>query len=83
MALAVAKAESGLNTNAIHKNYNGTTDFGIFQVNSIHSQKVNGNLNSLFDPETNIRIAKQIRDGSGWGAWVAYRNKKYLLYLEK
>ena len=27
---------------------------------------------ALFDPETNIRIAKGIRDQQGWGAWSPF-----------
>ena len=81
IAHAVMMAESHGNKDAVHKNKNGSVDRGLMQVNSIHTKKVGGDLDSLFDPETNIRIAKQIYDGSGWGAWSTYKNGAYKKYL--
>ena len=81
MAYAVAKAESGLRTEAFHRNKNGSVDRGLMQVNSCHCPKVNGNCDRLFEAEENIRVAKIIRDGSGWNAWVIVQkglHKKYL-----
>lgn len=75
--LAIAKAESGLRADAINKNSNGTTDIGIFQINSIHgydSQK-------LRNIEFNIQCAKEILDKQGLTAWSVYNNKKYLEFF--
>lgn len=69
-ALAIMKCESGGNPKATNYNTNGTRDSGLFQINSVHAKKVNGDLDSLYDPKVNIRVAKQIHDASGWNAWV-------------
>lgn len=83
VAYAVMMAESGGRTNATNKNTNGSTDRGLFQINSIHTKKVNGNLESLYNVETNVNVAKRIYDGSGWNAWSAYKNGSYKKYLSK
>ena len=74
-ARAVAFAESRLNPNALGKNTNGTTDCGVFQINSIHGLK------DCQDPVKNIEYAKQLFDRSGWYPWVAWKTGKYLAYL--
>ena len=64
------------------KNWNGTRDYGTMQINSCHSDKVNGDLNALLDEETNIRVAKQIRDSwQGWNAWTVFNRGTYKKYL--
>ena len=71
-ALECAKAESGLRAGAINYNRNGSIDRGIFQVNSIHCGKIDGNCaDALFDVEKNIEMAKSIFDDRGWQAWYA------------
>ena len=65
-ALAIMRCESGGNPNA----HSPTADRGLMQINQVHSAKVGGNLNSLFDPHTNMRVARQVWDGAGWGAWT-------------
>lgn len=72
-ALAIMKCESGGRSDATGYNTNGSTDRGLFQINSIHSAKVGGDLSALYDPATNMRVAAQIRNGSGWGAWSCSR----------
>ena len=62
-------------------NRNGTKDWGIMQVNSCHSAMVGGNLQLLLDADTNVRIGKQIKDGSGWSAWTTFRSGAYKRYL--
>ena len=63
------------NSTAINYNRNGSVDTGVFQVNSIHCGKVGlahnreACIEELKKPEVNIRIAKQIYDGSGSRAW--------------
>lgn len=75
VAVAVAKAESQLNPQAVGKNRNGTTDCGVFQINSIHK------LENCTDPETNIRCAYEMFQKSGWTPWVAYKTGAYQKYL--
>jgi hypothetical protein len=74
-ALAVATAESHLRPDALGKNNNGTTDCGVFQINSIHG------LEDCKDPHKNIEYAKQLFDRAGWNPWVAWKTGRYLAYL--
>ena len=57
-ALAVAKAESNLNCNAFNVNTNGSVDFGIFQLNSVHLKKGGEwTLTNMSDCEKNVDLA--------------------------
>jgi len=78
IAIAVAKAESNLNPLALNtKNRNGSTDCGIFQINSIHKPtKI-----QCEDAEENIKLAHQIFLKSGFRAWSAYNNGAYNKFL--
>ena len=64
-ALRVMQAESGCNPNALSV----TSDRGLMQINWVHSAKVGGNLDVLYDPATNIRVAYQVYQGASWSAW--------------
>lgn len=75
-ARAIAMAESHLRPEAINKNVNGSTDCGVFQINSIHG------LEDCHDPVKNIEYAKKLFDRSGWSPWVAYKSGKYLAYMK-
>lgn len=86
---AICAAESGLTADAISKpNRNGTLDYGLCQVNSIHLWRVAGDYTRLLDAETNIRISKDIYDDrlswddDGFKAWTTYNHKKHLKYLK-
>jgi hypothetical protein len=75
VARAVAFGESRLNPNATNTNTNGTTDCGIFQINSIHG------LQDCTDPDKNIEYAYKLFQRRGWEPWVVYKTGKYLVYL--
>ena len=62
--------ESSFNPLAIHVNSNGSVDRGLFQINSVHKNRVK-NLYDLFDVDVNIRIAKAIFNEShqSFRAW--------------
>ncbi len=71
-ALYTMKKESGCRANAI----SDTNDHGLMQINyRWHAAKVNHNINRLYDPETNIRIASDIWKDSGWRAWYAVQGE--------
>lgn len=81
MALAISWAENGSRKcDRVSKpNSNGTFDYGVFQLNSIHLKK--GYTEAQFkDCLTNILVAKQIFDRQGWEPWVAYKNGSYKRY---
>jgi hypothetical protein len=48
-------------------------DYGCFQINSIHRKRVAGNLNALYDAQTNVQIAGAIYSEQGYCPWVAAR----------
>lgn len=65
-AIAVARCESGLRSNAINKaNKNGSKDMGLFQINSVHGIPER----YLLNPVINAQVAKQMFDANGWNNW--------------
>jgi cell wall-associated NlpC family hydrolase len=83
-ALAIIKAESGGNPNAINTaNRNGTTDTGLFQINSVHSNWTKGM--NLYDPLQNAKAAYKIYTDAGksWSPWSTYNSGAYVKYLPK
>jgi len=67
--LRIMKAESGCRSNAL----SATGDRGLMQINWVHSAKVGGDLDKLYDPQTNIAVAYQIYSASGWTPWSVCR----------
>lgn len=76
--IAIAKAESGLNPMAAHKNTNGTHDTGLFQVNSIHGYS---DLDML-DVDKNIAAARAIYEKQGIVAWSTFNNNSFSKFLD-
>lgn len=86
VAIAVARAESGLNANSTHVNANRSIDRGIFQINSVHCNKVamlSGKpcAQALHDYKFNIDYAYSMYKSSGWYPWSAYKNKSYQRFM--
>lgn len=89
IAIAVAKAESNMNCDALNINVGGSADFSIFQVNSLWIK--NYSLSELADCNRNIEIAYEIWDNGdrelgnnkgSWNPWVTAKNGAYLKFLE-
>ena len=79
IAVAIAKAESGWNPTAVSPvNHNGTTDYGLFQINSVH----NPTAAEKTDGQANANKAYQVWKGSGWKAWATYNSGAYRKYLD-
>lgn len=75
MAIAIMKAESGGNPRALNtSNSNGSTDTGIFQINSVHSSWTKGM--DLNDPVQNAKAAFKIFSDAGgkWTPWSTFNN---------
>lgn len=73
--VAIALAESGGRVEVVSPfNSNGTKDYGLFQINSVHGY-VARDLTS--DAAFNTRCAKAIYDKQGLRAWSVYNNGKY------
>jgi hypothetical protein len=64
-AIKVAKCESGMRADAKNHNNNGSSDGGVFQINSVHGIRAKW----LSNPSINIRVAKQLFDEQGWTPW--------------
>lgn len=78
IAVAVAKAESGLRADAYHVNTNGTIDLGVFQINTVHFEKEGCSPIDLLDFRKNVDCAYKIYEASGFNPWVAYTTGSYL-----
>lgn len=80
----IINCESGYKTNAIHKNSNGTTDYGIIQANSfwyIGTGKPIASIDeALNNPEKCVRVMiSQFKKGR-IKDWVCFSSGKYKLY---
>jgi len=71
-AIKVMRCESGVPDRVSKPNRNGTRDYGLMQINSIHAWRVGGDLNALLDPDTNIRVASEIYQDArnSWQPWT-------------
>lgn len=85
---AIAWQESQNCPDALHKNTNGSTDYGIMQINSIHLPMLSRygiSSHTLMDPCKNIYIAawhlRQMMNkyGNTWQAIGAYHSESPLL----
>ena len=63
VALGVAAHESGFNPNAAHVNTDGTTDYGVFQLNTSVLQTYGLTPAQAYDPQTNINTAMSLLSG--------------------
>lgn len=78
-AVAVALAESGGDTEATHQNNDGSTDYGLWQINSVHRELLAGK--QWKDPLVNAQMAYEVWKGSGWRAWSTYNNGMILVHM--
>ena len=72
---AIALAESGGNPGSTNVNTNGTTDRGLWQINSSHGSQ------STYDIPANARSAVAIEKEQGLGAWTTYKTGAYNQFL--
>lgn len=81
IAVAVANAESSLKPTATNRNTNGSTDYGLFQINSIHGSILSQGKWS--DPADNAVMAFKIwsQAGDSWRPWVTFNTGAYRKYL--
>lgn len=73
-ATAVALAESGGDPGASHVNTNGSVDYGLWQINTVHGGLLNQG--DKFNPLDNAKMALTVWRGAGnkWTPWAAYNN---------
>jgi len=80
--VAIAMAESGLNTTAYnpHDPYGGS--FGILQINGSHFLSGTTTKGCALDPACSFRFAYELsRHGTYFGDWGTYTNGSYRQYL--
>ncbi len=63
--------ESGWNDYAYNLNNNGTTDFGLWQINSIHRGTISVKDRWNYKTATKWAINKRLHDGN-WSAWYGF-----------
>lgn len=82
-AIAIALAESGGRTDAVNrKNSNGSVDYGLFQINSIHKDLLARG--SWTDPVSNARMAFSVSSGgTNWKPWTVYKTGAYRMFLAR
>lgn len=82
-AVAVALGESGGRSDAIHHESNGSTSYGLWQINTVHEDLLSSG--SWQNPLDNARMAFAVwsRNGNSWRPWGAYNNNSYLLFVPR
>jgi hypothetical protein len=70
-AIDIANCESRMNIKAYNFNKNGTGDYSVFQINSVHIKKYGEQF--MHDWKENVRVAEKIYAKQGWNPWVCRR----------
>jgi hypothetical protein len=80
LAVAIAGAESGWRPGAVNRNANGSTDHGLWQVNSVHATILASG--DWADPYDNAVMARRVWAQAGsWRPWVAFTSGAYVRHL--
>jgi len=83
--VCISKYESSFNCDATNKNTDGSTDYGLMQINSYYwcsgdpKSKYNScgtTCSSLFNCQTNTNCAYTVWKQQGYTAWYGYKNHK-------
>ncbi len=80
-AAAIAFAESSGNPSATNKNSNGSTDYGLWQINSVHGALLKQG--EWSNPADNAKMAYKVYSdaGNSFKPWVTYKTGAYLKYM--
>ena len=83
VALAIQRAENPEGKCEIyHYNSDGTLDWGYFQINTVHLQRLGLNLRDLLDCKANIDFAYHLyQEKRGFNPWSTYNSGKYRQFL--
>lgn len=82
-AVAIAYCESGLKPNAYNPhNDNGSTDGGLWQINSVHDSRLNALGLDKYDPEDATKFARMLyEERGGFQDWVCYTKGMHLAHM--
>lgn len=69
---AIGFAESGWSPTAVAHESDGSTSYGVWQINSSHGfpELANGSWSNV---DTNAVLAKRVYDSQGWNAWSTHK----------
>ena len=79
VALAIAKAESGLRADAVGDTNTKYHSIGLFQIRLLPGRGITEE--QMKNPDENIKYAKEMHERQGWKPWSPFNNKSYLKYL--
>lgn len=85
-AVAIAMAESSLQSDAENFNSDGSYDFGLWQINSVHkgSDTIEVFRQKMFDPRKNAAKAFEVSSGgTNFTPWVTYNNGLHKPFLAR
>lgn len=75
---AIVEAESSGNPSAINRNTNGSTDYGLAQINSVHGVSQA----AMFDPAQNLAEAYKLSaGGTNFSPWTTFNTGAYKNFL--
>lgn len=77
--VAIAQAESSLNTQETHRNSDGSVDRGVLQINNRWHPEVTDAC--AFDPACSFKAGYKISGGSNFTEWSTFIDKSYQKYL--
>ena len=75
IATQIAYAESKFDTNAIAHEPDGSTSYGLMQINSSHPDILR--TGTWSDPVANMRMARSVKAQQTWLAWSTYKHGTY------
>lgn len=78
LAIAIARAESGLREDAININSNNTIDVGIFQINQVNFKKPGCSLKEVSTMKGNVDCAYSMFQAQGFQPWVAFKTGAFI-----
>lgn len=76
--LCTIKYESNFYERASNKNKNGSVDYGLFQINSVHfgDSGCPSSSSALYTASTNAKCAYQVYKAQGANAWYGYQKHR-------
>lgn len=79
---AIAEAESNGDPSAINHNKNGTTDYGVLQINSSNLKGLGISSQQAMDPSTAFNVAYKLsKSGTNFHDWTTYNNDSYVPFM--